>query len=213
MFGISTVVHDAIQALKQCHSRVMALIQGEDSLMPHLLVELIETCPHKFPRPAGSSNELRQDALDVLWVNALIDFVPRLSAGKSGTLTHVDPHVKRLLQTYARKLPALSFVSIWYLCQRSVICGDGWAHRAQSVVLCHVRNACRGVIGAMPSLVSILPLRHPYDFLGCQTPDAGRGRVALHCPDPWLCMTRVSLTLTLHGTRRHQVGPWAQPTR
>lgn len=114
----------------------MALIQGEDSLMPHLLVELIETSPHKFPRPAGSSNEmLRQDALDVLWVNALIDFVPRLSAGRSGTLTHVDPHVKRLLQSYARKLHALSFVCIWCFCERSVICDDGRL-RVWSCVLC-----------------------------------------------------------------------------
>lgn len=125
------VVHQ--QALGQCHSRVMALIQGEDSLMPHLLIELIETHPNETcpapcispPResplaspacnpPAGSPSEMAQpDASRIIWVHALLDFLPRLSGGNSGGLTH-DPHVRRLLQSYAGSSPPLPPVCISY---------------------------------------------------------------------------------------------------
>ena len=108
---MSCVVYE--QALGQCHSRVMALIQGEDSLMPHLLIELIETHPNETspaPLPAGSSSEMAQpDASRVTWVHALVDFLPRLYGDNSGGLTH-DPHVRRLLQSYAGSSPPLTQV-------------------------------------------------------------------------------------------------------
>jgi hypothetical protein len=105
----------------QAHCRVLAHVQGTDSLMPHLLIETIETSPSPSPArscdkesshadPVGKAGRKRGEWVRAAggWIDALVDFLPRVNVAAmdqaDGDLSRLDQisrhyaHVTKVLE-------------------------------------------------------------------------------------------------------------------